>query len=91
MNKIPKKLKPCWKCGSSDLNRGDCGYSSFNICWVKCNHCGYEVKGGGDDMGLMWNKDRKINEKRVVSLRAEADLLEAILNQGFGLKEANAT
>ncbi len=41
-----KKIKylPCVKCGSENIDFGDCGYSSFNVAWGKCKDCKNEVK-----------------------------------------------
>ena len=50
------KAKPCPKCGSKDLNIGDCGYSSFNIAWVRCNGCQLVVKVTGDSAVSTWNQ-----------------------------------
>jgi hypothetical protein len=38
------KMHSCPKCGSDDLEVGDCGYSSFNAGWVKCRGCKFELK-----------------------------------------------
>ena len=40
------KVLPCVKCGCEDIDIGDCGYSSFNVAWGKCNRkkCDNEVK-----------------------------------------------
>ena len=35
---------PCVKCGSENIDFGDCGYSSFNVAWGKCKDCKNEVK-----------------------------------------------
>ena len=42
---ITKKIEilPCIKCGSDNIDIGDCGYSSFNVAWGKCRTCGHEV------------------------------------------------
>lgn len=43
---IEKKIKvlPCVKCGSENIDINDCGYSSFNVAWGKCEDCKHEVK-----------------------------------------------
>ena len=35
---------PCIKCGSEDIEFDDCGYSSFNVAWGRCNNCKNEAK-----------------------------------------------
>ncbi len=50
------KAKPCPKCGSKDLNAGDCGYSSFNVSWVRCKSCQLVVKVNGDSAVSEWNE-----------------------------------
>lgn len=34
---------PCLKCGSDNIEFGDCGYSSFNVAYGKCKDCKHEV------------------------------------------------
>lgn len=36
-------IKPCSKCGSTDITVWDCGYSSFNVGGAKCK-CGNESR-----------------------------------------------
>ena len=38
------KVLPCVKCGSENIQIGDCGYTSFNVAWGKCDKCGHKVK-----------------------------------------------
>lgn len=38
------KFGNCPKCNGSDLDVGDCNYSSFNVGWVKCKGCGFKLK-----------------------------------------------
>lgn len=49
------KAKPCPKCKSEDVKIGDCGYSSFNVAWVRCKRCQLEVKVNGDSAVDDWN------------------------------------
>lgn len=50
----------CSKCGSSNLQKGDCGYSSFNVAWVCCLDCKQEVKQNcSDDATGAWNTTQK--------------------------------
>ena len=37
------KLQPCPKCDSTDLEAQNCGYSSFDVAWVKCRECGLKL------------------------------------------------
>jgi hypothetical protein len=62
---VTKKIKvlPCVKCGSENINLGDCGYSSFNVAWGKCLDCKHEVKINPCDWNInkaaiakVWNK-----------------------------------
>ncbi len=36
---IKKKVNPCKKCGTADVDIHNCGYSSFNVGTVKCKNC----------------------------------------------------
>ncbi|KKM61844.1 hypothetical protein LCGC14_1527590 [marine sediment metagenome] len=53
------KAKPCPKCGNKQLNVGDCGYSSFNVAWVKCSKCHLELSITGDSAVKRWNEYTK--------------------------------
>ena len=50
------KPKPCPKCGSNDLDIGDCGYSSFNVAWVRCKNCKLSADISGDSAVSEWNE-----------------------------------
>jgi len=50
------KAKNCPRCESDDLDINDCGYSSFNIAWVRCKQCNLTVKVTGDNAVNTWNK-----------------------------------
>ena len=51
------KAKPCPNCGNTELDIGDCGYSSFNVAWVKCPKCTLECKESCcDDAVPSWNQ-----------------------------------
>lgn len=62
---LPKR-KPCRKCGSTDLEVLNCGYSSFNVGHVKCKSCGHTVtvnhidwnSKGTVELIRVWNKDK---------------------------------
>lgn len=41
-------VKPCIKCGKSDIKLWDCGYSSFNVCGINCNSCDRKLSRIGD-------------------------------------------
>lgn len=86
MAKRKLKLTPCPNCGNADLIVGDCGYSSFNVAWVKCPKCKLETKVTGDSAVASWNlwcRDpvgqliddvrEKANEKR--RMRREEDVM----------------
>jgi hypothetical protein len=74
------KIKPCKKCGSTEVKLWDCGYSSFNPGGGKCP-CGHEVKGEAgcspsqDDLAGIWNAGQKLTE--VEKLRVENKRLRA--------------
>ena len=61
-----KKLKPCRKCGSKNLEKKDCGYTTFNVAWVKCLNCEHEVKRDCcDDATYYWNRDSPSPSERI--------------------------
>ncbi|HUS49721.1 MAG TPA: hypothetical protein VMZ91_06120 [Candidatus Paceibacterota bacterium] len=56
---MKNKLKPCRKCNGTDLEKNNCGYSSFDVAWVKCKTCGHEVKRDYcSDASFYWNEDK---------------------------------
>lgn len=68
-------LEPCPKCKKGTLTPFDCGYSSFNVCGIKCS-CGYSMDRNGDwevpELVKAWNtlhKPQKTERDRVVILR----------------------
>lgn len=50
------KARFCPKCGSNNLDVEDCGYSSFNVSWVRCKVCKLTAKVTGDSAVKEWNK-----------------------------------
>lgn len=54
-----QKALPCPQCKKADLQIGDCGYSSFNVAWVKCMRCKLIVQADGDSAILVWNRQVK--------------------------------
>lgn len=38
------EVLPCVKCGSTNIEINDCGYTTFNVEWGKCRDCDNEVK-----------------------------------------------
>lgn len=63
------QLKPCIKCGGHDIIIGDCGYSSFNIAYGKCQNkeCKHEVTFNcgvnisEKEIVEVWNRENDIN------------------------------
>lgn len=55
------RLSVCPGCGGNKIEIGDCGYSSFNIGWVKCLSCKHEHKPGyvgcfpENELAKSWN------------------------------------
>ncbi len=43
---MAKRIPPCIKCGSKNLETWDCGYSSFNCGGVKCPDCDLKLNLG---------------------------------------------
>jgi hypothetical protein len=78
---MKKKVLPCKKCRSTDIELYDCGYSSFNAGHGKCLKCGYEVKCNNindvEDVRKQWNY---FNEK--------VTIIEAIRRLRKQLKQA---
>ena len=84
------KAKPCPKCGSENLNIGDCGYSSFNAAWVRCEECKLTAEVcPGDSAVSEWNKwatnpigmlveqvRRRENDKRRIQKKTTTDVSE---------------
>ena len=66
----PLKLKPCRKCGGTDIKIWECGYTTFNPGGIKCQNpkCGHaiEVKDCGiggmpsvdERLARIWNADK---------------------------------
>ena len=56
------KLQPCRKCGTSNINTYNCGYSSFDVGYVECLDCGYKLDvqyvRGHESLIKAWNKDK---------------------------------
>lgn len=59
---VKVSLYPCPKCKKGKLIPYDCGYSSFNVCGIKCS-CGYSMSRNGDwdvkSLVSEWNKQHK--------------------------------
>ena len=59
------KIKPCKKCGSTEIKLWDCNYSSFNLGGGTCKKCGREVKSEAgclpskNDLIKIWNSGQK--------------------------------
>ena len=80
------KLKPCVRCGSTNVEISDCGYSSFNVGEAVCQACDYEVKvspcgccSPKEEIARAWNRERKRLITRVKKLRQEAAEIEGLL------------
>ena len=79
------KIKPCKKCGSTNILLWDCGYSSFNPGGGECLACGFRIEGeagcspGQDDLIAIWNegqKPDKLKAERLKTRRLRAQLRE---------------
>ena len=62
------KLKPCKKCGSTNITLWDCGYSSFNPGGGKCDK-GHKVSGEAgcspttEVLASIWNKGQELTSE----------------------------
>lgn len=75
------KAKPCRKCGGTDFDIWDQGYSSFNVGGIRCKNkkCGHEIKVypcgcfPRDEIVHAWNTDKpdivEVMEAQVKELR----------------------
>lgn len=67
------KIKPCKKCGSTEVKLHDCGYSSFNPGGGTCK-CGFKVTetlGCDPDKEVLievWNRGQKLNTEEKLKL-----------------------
>ena len=70
-------IEKCIQCGNQEIQFFDCGYSSFNVCGIKCKHCDRELQLMGtytDEMLLEhWNS--------VNGDLTDSDRVEALRNQ----------
>lgn len=77
-------VAPCLKCGGENIHIGDCGYSSFNVAYGKCQNpqCKHEVK---------FNCGWDVEQKAIVEVWNKANdidlLIEQKLNSIATLKE----
>jgi len=74
------KILPCVKCGNDDIEIKDCGYTTFNVAWVKCLKCGHEVRVNNCDWTISqeaidktWNKE---NDPKILRHKYEQQLIE---------------
>lgn len=76
---------PCWKCGSTNIDIWDCGYSAFNVGGAKCNGCGHEVKLDicgpypREDIIAKWNSNKKTFKKSLENMKQNVKLMEEAL------------
>ena len=40
---LKKIINCCKECGSTDIEIGDCGYTTFNCGWAKCKKCKNDI------------------------------------------------
>jgi len=43
-SEIEIEIEPCIDCGCDDIIYHDCGYSAFNVIYMKCKECGRKVE-----------------------------------------------
>ena len=76
---MSKKIQPCVECLSTDIEIGDCGYSSFNVGWGKCRNCNNETKVQPcgcfpkDEIIHAWNKDNPDLKGAIKELNSEIE------------------
>ncbi len=80
-----KGFAPCRKCGNKQLEANDCGYSSFNVGWVKCKKCRHKVtldnlscdeKSITSALKHAWRTDKPSDKERIKELEAEIKKLK---------------
>lgn len=69
-------VEKCIVCGEADVETRDCGYSSFNVCGVKCKKCGRSMSFNGDytkeELIAKWNhRNGEMDDHRRVNLLRE--------------------
>lgn len=75
-----KRIKPCRKCGGTDIHVWDCGYSSFNVGGVVCKSCGHEVRVSpcgldpSNELVKAWNSNVPSAEEKMFVLLSAAKL-----------------
>lgn len=77
------EILPCKKCGSTEIEIGDCNYSSFNVGGGTCRGCKNASNGTvgtfptQEEMIRIWNSGQRITDVEVWAwLQAEFEGLE---------------
>lgn len=83
-------VAPCIKCGSDNIIIGDCGFSSFNVAYGKCQSCKNEISFpcvwniNKQEIIKHWNSKNDINlvikskEKFIKELKKEISKLKSL-------------
>ena len=84
MEKI-KNIPPCVECGSDNSIHSDMNYSMFNIWYIKCVDCKYEVHTGGRSNATLLEKwvhgqDATKESIEIAFLKKENNYLNNLLN-----------
>lgn len=92
-------VEPCLKCGSTDIQFSDYGYSSFNSGGGKCKQCKHEVNSGCSCMVdtktlvSIWNAGNNIDllvkkqEKIIADAQKQIDELKLIAQNRIEKKD----
>ena len=77
-----KKINPCSKCGSTNININNCGYSSFNVGSAICQKCKKKVITHHGDWNnnnwiiASWNNENPTTKKEILQIKKEIEILK---------------
>jgi len=77
------QVRSCVRCGSTNIEIYDCGYSSFNAGHACCRECSYLVNitnhNNEEDVIRKWNAERARLRHRINDMGKEIEAIEKML------------